>query len=106
MRASGRWLRGLIGLATLVAISQLLAVTGVVPREFLPPAAEVLTRAARLAGDPAFLGDVAATVRAWALGLVIAVAAGVLLGLLLGSVAAVHAALRPVLEFLRPIPSV
>jgi NitT/TauT family transport system permease protein len=106
MRASGRWLRGLIGLAALIAVSQILAATGAVPREFLPPAAEVLARAARLAGDPAFLADVGATVRAWALGLGIAVVAGVPLGLLLGSVLAIHAAIRPVLEFLRPIPSV
>jgi len=106
MRASGRRLRGLTGLAALVAASQLLAVTGVVPREFLPPAAEVLARAARLAGDPAFLADVGATARAWALGMIIAVAVGVPVGLLLGGVPAIHAALRPVLEFLRPIPSV
>jgi len=106
VRAWGRRLRGLTGVAVFVAAGQLLAATGVVPREFLPPAAEVLARAARLAGDPLFLADVAATVRAWAYGLIIAVVAGVLLGLLLGSVPAVHAALRPVLEFLRPIPSV
>jgi NitT/TauT family transport system permease protein len=101
-----RWLRGPAGLAGAVAVSQLLAATGVVPRQFLPPACEVLARAARLAGDPAFLADVGATVRAWALGLVIAVAVGVSLGLLLGAVPVIHAAIRPVLEFLRPIPSV
>ena len=103
---AGRWLRGVAGLAAVVAISQLLGVAGVVPREFLPTAADVLARAVRLAGDPEFLVNVAATVRAWATGVALAVAVGVPLGLLLGSIPAVSLAVRPVLEFLRPIPSV
>lgn len=103
---AGRWLRGLAGIAVVVAVSEILAATGALPRQFLPSASQVLHRAVRLAGDAAFLADVGATLRAWALGLLIAVAAGVSLGLLLGSVPVLHAALRPVLEFLRPIPSV
>ncbi|WP_285550162.1 ABC transporter permease [Actinoplanes regularis] len=103
---TGRWLRGLTGLAVVVVISQLLAVTGAVSREFLPTAADVLTRSVRLGGDPEFLLNVAVTVRAWATGVALAVAIGVPLGLLLGSVPALGVAVRPVLEFLRPIPSV
>jgi NitT/TauT family transport system permease protein len=103
---TGRWLRGLTGLAAVVAISQILAVTGVVPREFLPPAADVLARAVHLAGDLEFLVNVVATIKAWATGVAIAVAIGVPLGLLLGSVPVVSTAVRPILEFLRPIPSV
>jgi NitT/TauT family transport system permease protein len=103
---TGRWLRGLTGLAVLAAASQLLAVTGLVPRDFLPPASEVLTRAVRLAGDRDFLVNVGATIQAWATGVAIAVAVGVPVGLLLGGIPAVNTAIRPVLEFLRPIPSV
>jgi NitT/TauT family transport system permease protein len=99
-------MKGLIGVAAAVGASQLLAVTGVVPREFLPPAPEVLARAVQLTGDQHFLADVGATIRSWATGVAVAVLAGVALGLLLGGVPAVGAALRPVLEFLRPIPSV
>ena len=101
-----RWLRGIVGLAVLAAASQLLAVTGAIPRDFLPPASDVLARAVRLAGDPLFLAGVGATVRSWAIGLAVAVAAGVPLGLVIGAVPAVDRALRPILEFLRPIPSV
>jgi NitT/TauT family transport system permease protein len=104
--AAGRWARGLAGLAAVVAISQVLAVTGTVPREFLPTAADVLARAVRLAGDPVFRAGVVATGRAWAIGLALAVAAGVPVGLLLGSIPSVGTAVQPVLEFLRPIPSV
>ncbi|MEV6631934.1 ABC transporter permease subunit [Actinoplanes sp. NPDC051470] len=102
----GRWLRGPAGVAAAVALSEILAATGAIPRDFLPPASAVLARAARLPAEPGFLGDLATTVTAWAAGLALAVLIGVTLGLLLGGVPAVGAALRPVLEFLRPIPSV
>ncbi|MFG1606513.1 ABC transporter permease [Actinoplanes sp. NPDC049265] len=103
---SGRWLRGLAGVAAAVAVSEVLAATGVVPRAFLPPASAVLRRAAELPADPAFRTDLATTLGAWAAGVLLAVALGVALGLLLGGLPGVGAALRPVLEFLRPIPSV
>ncbi|GLZ00156.1 ABC transporter permease subunit [Actinoplanes sp. NBRC 103695] len=103
---SGRLLRGLAGVAAAIALSELLAATGAIPREFLPPASAVLARAARLPAEPDFLTDLATTLTAWAVGLALAVAIGVTLGLLLGGVPAIGAALRPVLEFLRPIPSV
>jgi NitT/TauT family transport system permease protein len=59
-----------------------------------------------LAGSGRFLADLGATVEAWAVGLAITVAAGVPLGVLLGSLPGVRDATRAVVEFLRPIPSV
>jgi NitT/TauT family transport system permease protein len=103
---TGRWLRGLAGLAVLGAASEVLGRAGVVHRDFLPPASSILTRAVSLAGDPLFLFNVRSTVTAWALGLAIAVGGGVPLGLLLGSLPVVNTAVRAVVEFLRPIPSV
>jgi len=79
---------------------------GLVRRSYLPPASEVLARAVELAADRAFLDDVAVTLRAWALGLGIACAIAIPLGLLLGSVPVVDDAVRAVIEFLRPLPSV
>jgi NitT/TauT family transport system permease protein len=66
----------------------------------------VLGRALRLAGDREFLANLGATLAAWSIGLAVAVVAGVLLGLALGSVPVLDTAVRAVLEFLRPIPSV
>jgi NitT/TauT family transport system permease protein len=106
MTRTGRWARGLVGLTGFAAASQLLAVTGVVPPAFLPPAAEILGRAVALAGDRDFVADVGMTLRAWATGLAIAVVVGVAAGVVLGGIPALHTVLRPVLEFLRPIPSV
>jgi NitT/TauT family transport system permease protein len=103
---SGRWLRGAVGLAILVAASEILGRAGIVDRSYLPPASDILARAVGLAGDPDFQTNLLSTIKAWALGLAIAVAGGVPLGLLIGGVPAVGVALRPILEFLRPIPSV
>ncbi|MFC4051881.1 ABC transporter permease [Actinomadura syzygii] len=75
-------------------------------RSFLPPASSVTARAVELFGDSDFLSNVRVTLTAWALGLAIAVAIAVPLGLLLGSVPAVNTAVRAIVEFLRPIPSV
>lgn len=103
---TGRWLRGLAGLAVLFAASEALGRAGIVHRDFLPPASTVLVRAVRLGGDPLFLANVRDTITAWAVGMAIAVGGGVPLGLLLGSVPVINTAVRAVVEFLRPIPSV
>jgi len=103
---TGRWARGAVGLAALVAASEALGRAGIVDQEYLPPASRILVRAVALAGDREFLRNVLATVEAWALGLAIAVCAGVALGVLLGAVPFVGTAVRAILEFLRPVPSV
>lgn len=102
----GRWLRGLAGLAVLALLSELLGRAGIVHRDFLPPASTILRRAVSLAGDDYFLTNVWSTIKAWAIGFAIASAGGVLLGLLLGSIPVLNTAVRAVVEFLRPIPSV
>ena len=96
------------GLGVLLAFGACEAVgrAGIVRRSYLPPASEVLARAVELAGDGAFLDGVAVTLRAWALGLGLAAAIAIPLGLLLGSVPLVDEAVRAVIEFLRPLPSV
>ncbi|MFI6544733.1 ABC transporter permease [Streptomyces prunicolor] len=96
------------GLGALLAFGACEAVgrAGIVRRSYLPPASEVLARAVELAGDRTFLDDVAVTLRAWALGLGLACAIAIPLGLLLGSVPVVDDAVRAVIEFLRPLPSV
>ncbi|MFI9827430.1 ABC transporter permease [Streptomyces sp. NPDC051913] len=97
---------GALGVLLAFGVCEAVSRAGIVRRSYLPPASEVLARAAELAGDSAFLGGVGATLRAWALGLLLAVLLAVPLGLLLGSVPVVDAAARAVVEFLRPLPSV
>jgi NitT/TauT family transport system permease protein len=79
---------------------------GIISRSVLPLTSSVLWRTVLLAGSGRFLADLGATVEAWAVGLAITVAAGVPLGVLLGSLPGVRVATRAIVEFLRPIPSV
>ncbi|MFJ9176544.1 ABC transporter permease [Streptomyces sp. NPDC102360] len=99
---------GLGALGVLLAFGACEAVSraGIVRREYLPPASDILAHSVELAGDPVFLDGVGATLRAWVLGLALACAIAVPAGLLLGSVPVVDAAVRAIVEFLRPLPSV
>ncbi|MGI5164561.1 ABC transporter permease [Spirillospora sp. CA-253888] len=98
--------RGVLGVLVFLGGAELLGRAEVVDPKVLPLASAVLARAARLAGDGAFLGHVGATLLAWAAGLALTVAVAVPAGLLIGSVPPVETAARPFIEFLRPIPSV
>lgn len=102
----GRLVRGLVGLAVFLLAFEALGRAGLVNRAYLPPASTILVRAARQLAEPHFLLSVLATIEAWAIGLLIATAIGVPLGMLLGSVPGVNAAAGAIVEFLRPIPSV
>lgn len=98
--------RGFSGVLGFLLLAEGASRIGVVHRAVLPPPSEVLARAARLLGDPGFLGDLAATVEAWAVGLAITVAVAVPCGVVLGTLPGVRTATRMLVEFLRPIPSV
>lgn len=97
---------GALGVLLAFGACEAIGRAGVVRRGYLPPASEVLARAVELAADRTFLDGVAVTLRAWALGLGLACAIAIPLGLLLGSVPVIDEAVRAVIEFLRPLPSV
>jgi len=99
-----RWAQGLAGVAVFLVAAEIAGL--LIPQTVLPRMSTVLSQAAGLAGNGQFLSDMAATLEAWAVGLLITVAAGVPLGLLLGSLPGVRFATRAIVEFLRPIPSV
>ena len=100
-----------VGLPAAVALGlllllQLLTVTDVLPRTYLPPPTEVLGTLGRLLTGATLWSDIGSTVIGWGISLAIAVALGTVVGLLLGNLPAVQALLTPVIEFLRPIPSI
>ncbi|TMR96528.1 ABC transporter permease [Nonomuraea basaltis] len=97
---------GIIGVVSLICVAEAAGRLGLISTTQFPLASTILVNAVQLAADPEFLGDVAATFGGWALGLVLTVAVAVPAGLLLGSLPPVERALRPIIEFLRPIPSV
>jgi len=98
--------RGLVGIAALLVAFEVVTRAELVNPTYLPPASTVLVTTGRILFDTEFLAGVAGTLRAWALGLGIATAIAVPLGLILGSSRRTWLAATTAIEFLRPIPSV
>ncbi|ROO86162.1 NitT/TauT family transport system permease protein [Actinocorallia herbida] len=98
--------RQLLSIAVTLAVLQLLGVTGVLSRDSFPLASSVLARFGSLLGDGAFWQSVGNSLGQALTGLAAGTAIAVPLGLALGRIPLAEKALRPIIEFLRPIPSV
>jgi ABC-type nitrate/sulfonate/bicarbonate transport system permease component len=79
---------------------------GILPRDHFPPISETLSTLGEQLGEASFWEAVGNTVQGWALGLAIAAGLAIPTGIVLGSSRMLYRALRGVIEFLRPIPSV
>lgn len=97
---------GAAGLAVCAALGELIPRLLVRDAAILPPFSQVLGALATELVSAQFWQAVADTVLSWALGLTIAVVAGVSLGLVIGSLPWLRASTVTTIEFLRPIPSV
>lgn len=101
--------RVLLGVAGLVAFAGVVEVgprLGLVPARDAPPSSQIARALVDEAHRAAFWTALADTLRTWLTGLAIAVVAGLLLGIVIGSVPALRAVTSSTIEFLRPIPSV
>ncbi|NUP64014.1 MAG: ABC transporter permease [Nonomuraea sp.] len=103
---TARLLRGAAGAAGFLLVGELVIRFALSDDVTFPTPSTILYEAARVLADPVFLEGLATTLTNWALGLLIAIAVAVPLGVLLGALPPVERAIRPLLEFLRPIPSV
>jgi|SRR5256886_11082617 len=99
-------LPGAAGLLTFGGLLELLPRIGLVPATYLPPSSRIAQALADEARRPQFWTALGDTLRTWLIGLAVAVAAGLLLGVAIGSVPALRTATASTIEFLRPIPSV
>ncbi|MEJ3744065.1 ABC transporter permease subunit [Actinomycetes bacterium KLBMP 9797] len=97
---------GVAGLAGVLVVVEVLPHTGLVSGEFLPPASRIGAALVDELADGAFWTALRDTLVAWALGLAIAVGAGVAAGIVIGTVPGLRALTASTIEFLRPIPSV
>ena len=97
---------GLLGLAGFGALLELAPRAGIVPARYAPPSSEILAALAGQAARPGFWQALGDTLRTWATGLVIAMVAGVALGVVIGSSPLLRELTASTIEFLRPIPSV
>ncbi|MDQ0092973.1 ABC transporter permease [Paeniglutamicibacter psychrophenolicus] len=101
-----KWVLGLIGIVVFLGFWELMPALGVVQAKYLPPASEVIAALATDLGLTAFWVAVGDTMLAWAIGLAIAVAAALVLGLVIGMSPFLRRFTNSTIEFLRPIPSV
>jgi len=98
--------KGLLGLACFGALWELLPRLDVVPAQWMPPLSRVVRALLAEVREPRFWTAVWDTLVTWALGLGIAVLAGIAIGVVIGAVPVLRTATASTIEFLRPIPSV
>jgi ABC-type nitrate/sulfonate/bicarbonate transport system permease component len=89
-----------------LAAWELAPAVGLVPGEHLPGASVVLAALTGMLGTSELWVAIAATVAGAGVGLLLATVIGVALGILMGTSRWVDYALRPTVEFLRPVPGV
>jgi ABC-type nitrate/sulfonate/bicarbonate transport system permease component len=99
-------LLGLIGLVGFAALLEILPRSGLVPIHYLPPTSRIVVAIVEQAKRPQFWIALQDTLKTWGIGLAIAVAAGIVAGVAIGSLPPLRAATASTIEFLRPIPSV
>jgi ABC-type nitrate/sulfonate/bicarbonate transport system permease component len=89
-----------------LALFELLPRIGVLPSDHFPPISETLSTLFDQLGESRFWEAVGNTLEGWALGLGIAAALAIPIGIVIGSSRLLYRAARGLIEFLRPIPSV
>src|SRR5256714_13442895 len=88
-----------------LALFELLPRIGVLPSRHFPPISKTLSTLGDQFTQSSFWSAVGNTVQGWALGLLIAAALAIPIGIVVGSSSLAYRSLRAVIEFLRPIPS-
>lgn len=97
---------GAAGLMGFLAVWEAVPRLGLVKDDFFPPVSRVADALAAELADDAFWTALGDTLTGWALGLLIAVTAGILAGVVIAVVPYLREATASTIEFLRPIPSV
>src|SRR5439155_3817204 len=99
-------LLGVIGVVGFAGLLEIVPTLGLVQIHYLPPTSRILAAIVEEARRPGFASALADTLKTWAIGLGIAVVAGIVVGVVIGSVPVLRALTASTIEFLRPIPSV
>ena len=97
---------GAAGLAAFLALGEVVPRAGIVKEAYFPPTSRIASALRDELTDSAFWSALGDTLTGWALGLAIAVGAGIVAGVLLSVVPYLREATASTIEFLRPIPSV
>ncbi|WP_460071046.1 ABC transporter permease [Streptomyces sp. YKOK-I1] len=97
---------GTAGLAAFLALGEAVPRLGLVQEAYFPPTSRIAEALRAELADAAFWTALGDTLTGWALGLAIAVGAGIATGVLISVVPYLRRATASTIEFLRPIPSV
>lgn len=100
------WGYRLLGIVAVLGILELLARSGAIPSRYFPPVSEVFRELGEQLGESSFWAAVGHTVQGWGIGLAIAAALAIPIGIVIGSSTVAYRSVRMLIEFLRPIPSV
>jgi ABC-type nitrate/sulfonate/bicarbonate transport system permease component len=95
-----------LSVAAVLVLFELLPRIGILPREHFPPISDTLSTLKDQLDESSFWEAVWNTLQGWALGLGIAAALAIPIGIVIGSSSLLYRAMRGMIEFLRPIPSV
>jgi ABC-type nitrate/sulfonate/bicarbonate transport system, permease component len=98
-------LRGAIGIAAFLVLAEIAGRLGLIS-DALPLTSEIVARAVTLMPDADFLPAVGQTLKTSAIGLLVTGIVMIPLGVILGTFPKAERALRPFIEFMRPVPSI
>jgi ABC-type nitrate/sulfonate/bicarbonate transport system permease component len=101
-----QWALPWLGVLAVLALLELVVRVGIIPSRYFPPMTTTFGTLFEQLGQQSFWTAVGQTLQGWALGLGIACLIGIPLGMLIGANLLIYRGLRPIVEFLRPIPSV
>lgn len=101
-----RWSYPLLSVIAALALWELLVRIGILSANSIPPMSETFAELFQVVQTAELWQAVWATIQGWALGLGIAVALAIPLGIVIGSSRLLYRSVRVIVEFLRPIPSV
>lgn len=100
------WAVKVAGVVAVLALLELCARTGILPRVWFPPVTEMYAELARLAVEQPLWVEIGRTLHSWATGIGVALLFAVPIGVALGSSPLAYHMSRAVIEFCRPIPAV
>jgi ABC-type nitrate/sulfonate/bicarbonate transport system permease component len=100
------WALAGVGVGVVLLLFELLSRAEVLSSRSFPPVSEMLSTLFEQLGSGDLWSAVGNTLQGWLLGILISGGLAIPLGIAIGSSPLVYRALRPIIEFLRPIPSV
>lgn len=104
--STGPVVLGTVGIVGFLVVWELFSRLGPVDPHYLPPPSLVIPQFFTNFTYVDFWGAVGLTLRAWAIGLTVAVSAAIVVGVVIGSSGFLRRATHTTIEFLRPIPAV